>query len=119
LTTNKLPLQSASRDERRGYGKNILYGFGNESEVKRNGSPRVVHMDPQHMNHRGDHMECKYDATYHFGKVIVHVVAPPPMSDEEKGKILSEYYRHAWAAWNSLPAEERLKINKEYEKRKV
>ncbi len=61
-------------------------------------------------------MEQKYDATYHFGKVVVHVVAPPPMTEEKKQKILAEFYKHAWTAWNDLPVEQRLKINAQYAK---
>lgn len=55
-----------------------------------------------------------YDATYHLGNTVVHVVAPPPMTEAEKEKILYEFYYHAWNAWNSLTVEERLKINAEY-----
>ena len=35
-------------------------------------------------------MEQKYAATYKFGKTTVHVVAPPPMTEEEKEKRLHE-----------------------------
>lgn len=58
-------------------------------------------------------MERKYDATYRFpgSKAVVHVIAPPPMSEEEKEKKIRAFYKAAWAAWNSLPEEERLKIN--------
>lgn len=59
-------------------------------------------------------MERKYDATYYLGNTVVHVVAPPPMSEEEKEKILREFYLHAWNAWNSIPIEERLRINAEW-----
>jgi hypothetical protein len=37
-----------------------------------------------------------YDATYHLGNTVVHVVAPPPMTEAEKEKILYEFYYHAW-----------------------
>lgn len=58
-------------------------------------------------------MEFKYDATYRFqgSKAVVHVVAPPPMTDEVKEKVLSEFHMAAWAAWNSFPVDQRLKIN--------
>jgi hypothetical protein len=59
----------------------------------------------------------KYDATYHLGNTVVHVVAPPPMTEEAKEKILRELYHHAWNAWNLLSVEERLKINAEYDKK--
>ncbi|HMM22948.1 MAG TPA: hypothetical protein PKA10_19740 [Selenomonadales bacterium] len=61
-------------------------------------------------------MDRKYDATYQFGKVVVHVIAPLPMSEEEKQRRLDEYQRAAWDAWNSLPVEERLRINVEFER---
>lgn len=59
--------------------------------------------------------ERKYDATYRFGKTVVHVVAPPPMSEEELERRIAEYHRAGWAAWNSLSVEERLRINAECE----
>lgn len=78
---------------------------------------RVVHGGQPHIvNQGGDLVERKYDATYHYGKVIVNVVAPPPMSEEEKERRLNAYYRAAWEAWNSLPVEEQLRINAECEK---
>lgn len=80
--------------------------------------PRVVRSGQQHIVNQGgdDPVDQKYDATYQFGKVVVHVVAPPPMSDEEKQRRLADYHRAAWDAWNSLPVEERLRINAECEK---
>ncbi len=62
-----------------------------------------------------DQEKVKYDATYHLGNTVVHVVAPPPMTEAEKEKILREFYHHAWNAWNSMPVEERLKMNAEYD----
>lgn len=56
-------------------------------------------------------MEKKYAATYKFGKTTVNIVAPPPMSEAEKEKVLREIHFAAWTAWNSLSVEERLKIN--------
>jgi hypothetical protein len=55
----------------------------------------------------------KYDVTYHLGNTVVHVVAPLPMTEDEKEEILLDFYNHAWSAWNSLSIEERLKINSE------
>lgn len=74
---------------------------------------REVHIEQRHMINRGDHMERKYDATYRFpgSEAVVHVVAPPAMTYEAKGKIIREFHMTAWAAWNSLPIEKRLKIN--------
>lgn len=74
----------------------------------------VVHLDKPHMIKRGDHMERKYDATYYLGNTVVHIVSPPPMTDEEKEEVLREYRYHAWEAWNKLSVEERLRINAEY-----
>ena len=73
---------------------------------------RAVHIDQPHRHSsRGDHVEPKYAATYKFGKTTVHVVAPPPMTEEEKEKRLHEFHQAAWAAWNSLPVDTRLKLN--------
>jgi hypothetical protein len=64
-------------------------------------------------------MDKKYDATYQLGNTTVHIVAPPPLTEEEKAKRIREYYIAGWNAWNSLPVEERLRINAEYEKKEV
>lgn len=55
--------------------------------------------------------ENKYNITYQLGKSTVHIVAPTPMTEEEKEKILFDFYTAGWAIWNSLPKEERVKIN--------
>jgi len=62
---------------------------------------------------RISYMEGQYDATYHLGNTLIHVVAPPPMTKEEKDEVLREFYRHAWNAWSSITVEERLRINSE------
>ncbi len=62
-------------------------------------------------------MEKKYDATYHLDNTIVHIIAPSYMTTVEKERILREFYRYAWDIWNSLPVEERLRINAEYDKK--
>lgn len=74
-------------------------------------SLRAVHMDRPHTINRGDSMEQKYAATYYSGKVVINIVAPPPMSEEKIQKILAEFYKYAWTAWNDLSVEERLRIN--------
>lgn len=40
--------------------------------------------------------EKRYAMTRKIGNTTVHVVAPPPISKEEKERILNEYH---WAAW--------------------
>lgn len=73
---------------------------------------RAVPGDHRHIHSaRGDRMEPKYAATYKFGKTTVHVVAPPPMSEEQKELVLDNFHKTAWAIWNSLPVETRLKLN--------
>lgn len=64
---------------------------------------------------RGECMEEKveYAATYKFGNTTVNVVAPPPKSEEEIKKILTDFHRAGWDIWNSLSAEEKIQINKE------
>jgi len=47
--------------------------------------------------------------------ITVHIVAPAPMSEEEKERRVKAFHLAGWSAWNSLPADERLRINKEYE----
>ena len=81
--------------------------------------PRAVPPGKRHMIQRGDHMQPKYDATYQLGKTTVHIVAPPPMTEEEKVEILAEFHRLAWEAWNSLPVKERQRINAEIEAQEV
>lgn len=72
-------------------------------------------MKDRHINVPGDDMEQKYAATYKIGKTTVHVVAPPPMPEEEKQKVLHDFYLAGWAAWNSLTREEQLELNVEAE----
>lgn len=52
----------------------------------------------------GDHVEQpeKYDATYRIGRTTVHVVAPPPMTQEEIDKVLDEVYAAAWVIIDDL-----------------
>lgn len=52
-----------------------------------------------------------YDATYRFGHTIVHVVAPPPKTQEEIERILSEYNRAVWKCWQSILQAEKGNIN--------
>ncbi|MDF2570521.1 MAG: hypothetical protein K0R55_2125 [Sporomusa sp.] len=58
-------------------------------------------------------MEPNYAATYRFqgSKTVVHIVAPPPVTEEERDIILRGFHLAAWAAWNSLTDEERSKLN--------
>lgn len=58
-------------------------------------------------------MEQEYAATYRFpdSKAVVHVVAPLPLTEEEKENVLREFHLAGWAAWNSLSPEERRQIN--------
>jgi hypothetical protein len=44
----------------------------------------------------------EYAATYHFGNTVVHVVAPPPMTPEEKQKKVDAFYEAAWQIVLSL-----------------
>ena len=60
----------------------------------------------------------KYDAEYRggkYGNTIVRVVAPPPMTDEQKEQVLNGWRRAFWAAWDSLSDEDRLALNAEAE----
>lgn len=61
-------------------------------------SKRVVPHDPPHTIYRGDYMEGQksYDATYKFGKTTVHIVAPKPMSNEKKEKIIHDMHMAGW-----------------------
>lgn len=46
--------------------------------------------------------ELNYDATYHFGNTVVHVVSPEIKTPEEIDKVLEEYHRAGWDIWNEL-----------------
>lgn len=48
------------------------------------------------------------------GNTTIEIYAPPPMSEEEKERRIEEFHHAAWAIWNSLTIEEKLKINAEY-----
>ncbi|MBP2626311.1 MAG: hypothetical protein H6Q68_1022 [Firmicutes bacterium] len=56
----------------------------------------------------------KYAATYLLGNTVVHVIAPPPMTEAKKEKILRELQQSEWEAWNLMPVEERLKANADW-----
>ncbi|MDA5109949.1 hypothetical protein [Brevibacillus thermoruber] len=47
-------------------------------------------------------MERKYDATYTFGNTTVHVVAPPPMTEEAVDRVLDELHAAGWAILDEL-----------------
>lgn len=66
------------------------------------------------MINRGDD-PMKYAVTYRMGKVVVNIVAPPPITEAEKERILREYQRHFLKGWNALSVERRLAINVKYE----
>lgn len=63
-------------------------------------------------------MADKYAATYKFGNTVVHVVAPPPMTEARKKQILADFNRANWRAWNSLSDETKLRLNAEAEAEK-
>lgn len=44
----------------------------------------------------------EYAATYKFGNTVVHVVAPPPMTDEEISQVLSEHHAVGWSIIEEL-----------------
>ncbi|WP_156478583.1 hypothetical protein [Anaerosporomusa subterranea] len=67
------------------------------------------------MMHRGDRVEQNYAATYKLGKTTVNVVAPPPMTEEQKEQVLCGWRRAFWAAWDSLSDEDKLALNAEAE----
>lgn len=41
----------------------------------------------------------EYAATYRFGRTVVHIVAPPPMTEEEVKKKLEEIAEIATMIW--------------------
>jgi hypothetical protein len=54
---------------------------------------RAVHFKTPHIIHRGDQMEHqKYDATYRYGKTVVHIVAPKNQTKEEIDQIINEWH---------------------------
>jgi len=46
--------------------------------------------------------EQAYDATYHFGNTVVHIIAPKPKTPEEIEKIIEEHHKVGWEIWNDL-----------------
>ncbi len=46
--------------------------------------------------------EEKYAATYQYGKTTVRIVAPPPMTREEKEEVLNEMHRVGWEIVHNL-----------------
>lgn len=61
---------------------------------------------PHRDSSRGDPM---YDKTYKFGNTTVHVVAPPPMTDEELEQIEKEIHEAAWAILERIEREKEVK----------
>ncbi len=51
----------------------------------------------------------KYDATYKIENTTVHVVAPPPMTNEEKERILDEFHQAGYKIWQKICTEEKVK----------
>lgn len=60
----------------------------------------------------------KYDATYKLGKTIVHIIAPPPMIEEEKEKILHDFHMAGWVIIDKLIEQGKWKEGIHYEKQK-
>jgi len=58
----------------------------------------------------------QYDATYRLGNTTVHIVAPPPMTEQQIENILAGYDRIFWCWWESLTAKDQMRINNELEK---
>ncbi|MBP2645329.1 MAG: hypothetical protein H6Q75_769 [Firmicutes bacterium] len=58
-------------------------------------------------------MEQEPAATYYCndGKSLVQVVAPPPMTREEKQKVIDEWHQAFWAIWNSFTPDEQRQLN--------
>ncbi|MFZ3171211.1 MAG: hypothetical protein WA118_04440 [Carboxydocellales bacterium] len=46
----------------------------------------------------------EYAETYHLGKAVVHIVAPPPMTEEELKRRLEEMQSVAWSIIYKLAA---------------
>ena len=58
-------------------------------------------------------MTKEYAVTYKFGKTTVHVVAPPPMTEEEIEEVLRDFHLAGWTAWKTLSRKEQLALNAE------
>lgn len=54
-------------------------------------------------------MSNKYAATYKIGNATVHIVAPPPMTEEEVEHVLREYHTAGWAIIEELIMQEQNK----------
>ncbi|RAV22221.1 hypothetical protein [Paenibacillus contaminans] len=52
---------------------------------------------------RGDpDMEKNYAKTYTIGNSTIHIVAPPPMTEEQKERILDDYHAAGWKIIDEL-----------------
>jgi hypothetical protein len=81
----------------------------------------VVHRHHGHKIYRGDAKVVKsidISVTYKIGNTIIHIVGPQNLSKEEAHKRQREFDLAGWLAWNTLPVEERIKINQEYSENK-
>lgn len=67
---------------------------------------RIVPLPSPHIDKvRRDHY-MKYDMSIQDGQTIVNIVAPPPMTEEEKQKVLRDYHNAGWAIIKSLYAKD-------------
>jgi hypothetical protein len=60
----------------------------------------VPHKKPHIHGARGDPME--YAKTQMIGNTTVHIIAPPPMTEEEKERILDDFHKAGWAIIDEL-----------------
>jgi hypothetical protein len=44
----------------------------------------------------------EFATTYSIGNTIIHIVAPPPMTEEEVEKVLAEYHSVGWSIIDEL-----------------
>ncbi|MGM7685162.1 hypothetical protein ACSVDA_23955 [Cytobacillus sp. Hm23] len=70
------------------------------------------------MGDKKNKQKKEYLATYKFGKTVVKIVAPPPMTEEENQRRIQDFYNALWDIWDSLSVEEQLKLNAEIEEEK-
>ena len=74
----------------------LVNTLGELQSFKMFGAFRAVPMSSRHKINQGG-VPVKYDKTIKIGNTTIHIVAPPPQTEEEIDRILDEYHKAGWA----------------------
>lgn len=73
---------------------------------------RVVPLKSPHTVYRGDPMERqKYDATYHLGNTVVHIIGPGDLTPDEYERRRQEVRKAFLKAWQTLSPAQQKELN--------